>query len=355
MSEPSPGAEIRLVSLRTVRGANFWSSRPVTRLDMHPGAFDEISSAQVPGTAQRLLELLPGLVEHRCNIGKRGGFLTRLRQGTYAPHIVEHVALELQAMIGHEVGFGRARGGDRPGEYTVVFEHLHAEVGLRAAAHALDIVQQVFAGVLPRIDHLLAELEALKATPDLPAPSRHILCGLTGGGALDAFRGEVARRGYFHGTELVEVSPSYLLDVGLPYGSSRMAVVLDVEPAGLPERYREPELGRRLFSVVVDAVPHRGLVVAPAGEPELHQMIHLAGRALAVFGHRRGGESGAGIAEASASARDGHIIIEHAGHEQPVGELNDRSPQAVQLAAALASFAADSRSFSREGDDAVHA
>ena len=51
-------------------------------------------------------------------------------------------------MIGHDVGYGRTRGGDVEGEYTLVFEHMHEGVGLRAAALALETVQQAFAGTL---------------------------------------------------------------------------------------------------------------------------------------------------------------------------------------------------------------
>jgi len=94
-------------------------------MDVAVGAYEHISSADVPGVVDQLVAALPGLIEHECSIGERGGFVTRLRRGTYAPHIVEHVALELQTMIGHDVGFGRTRGGDVEGEYTIVFEHRH--------------------------------------------------------------------------------------------------------------------------------------------------------------------------------------------------------------------------------------
>src|SRR5215467_12702973 len=140
----SPVSEIRLTNLHATRGANYWSTSPVTRLDVAVGAYDHISSADVPGLTERLLAALPGLVEHECSIGERGGFVTRLRRGTYAAHIVEHVALELQTMIGHDVGFGRTRGGDVDGEYTIVFEYRHEAVGLRAATLALETVRRAF-------------------------------------------------------------------------------------------------------------------------------------------------------------------------------------------------------------------
>ena len=145
-ARPDPATEIRMTALHSTRGANYWLSRPVTRMDLAVGAYDDISSAEVPGVADALARTMPGLIEHRCSIGERGGFLTRLRRGTYAPHIIEHIALELQNMIGHDVGYGRTRGGDVPGEYTIVFEHMHEAVGLRAAALALETAQHAFAG-----------------------------------------------------------------------------------------------------------------------------------------------------------------------------------------------------------------
>src|SRR5437899_2358511 len=93
---PDPAVEIRITGLHSTRGLNYWSRRPVIRMDLVVGAMDDISSADVPGFTQALVSAMPGLVEHRCSIGTRGGFITRLRRGTYAPHIIEHVALELQ-------------------------------------------------------------------------------------------------------------------------------------------------------------------------------------------------------------------------------------------------------------------
>jgi hypothetical protein len=282
-ARPVAAAEIRLVALRTLRGANFWSTRPVTRLDVAVGAYDEISSADVSGFTENLIAAMPGLVEHRCSVGERGGFVTRLRRGTYAPHVLEHVALELQDMAGHEVGFGRARGGDRRGEYTVVMEHLHAEVGLRAAALALDLVRDAFAGERVETCNAVAELRALAATPAPPPPERRVVCGVGGGGARAAVRDELLRLGLAPPGEVVEISPAYLLNAGLPYARSEIAILLDARAPDVPERYRDPEQARRLVSVMADGVPSGGFVLVPEAERELQQMVRDAGRRVAVF------------------------------------------------------------------------
>ena len=53
------------------------------------GSYEDISSADVEGFTESLVATMPGLIEHRCSLGTRGGFVTRLRRGTYAPHIAE--------------------------------------------------------------------------------------------------------------------------------------------------------------------------------------------------------------------------------------------------------------------------
>lgn len=341
MDRPSPYDEIRLLGLRTVRGANFWSRRPVTRMDLAPGAYDDLSSAHVEGVTDALVEALPGLWEHRCSIGERGGFVTRLRRGTYAPHIAEHVGLELQSMMGHDVGYGRARGGDRPGEYTVVFEHRHAAVGARAAARALEVVQHAFAGELERamVDEVVAELAALSAEPDLPRPRRRVLCGITGGGDRAGVRARLEALGVSP-EGLVELSPLELLNEGLPYGRSAAAVVLDAEPADVPERYRDPELARRLVAVLADAVPEGGIVVCPAKEWEVQDLAREAGCRVAVFSAADDVTArDARRASAVAQVRGGRIVVEVGGTTEDAGAIGGGASPAAQVAAALAARA----------------
>ncbi len=339
MAAPDPASEIRLVALRSLRGANFWSRRPVTRLDLAVGAYEDISSADVPAFTGALMRAMPGLIEHRCSIGERGGFLTRLRRGTYAPHIIEHIGLELQSMICHDVGYGRARGGDRPGEYTVVFEHLHAEVGLRAAALALEIVQRAFAGTLEEIGYALAELQALTRSPDVPPLRQQVLCGITGGGSRAEVREELVRRGIAEAELIVEVSPAYILNVGLPYAHAELAIILDAEPTDVPERFREPERAQQLVSVLADAVPRDGIVIVPAKEWELQGRVRDCGCRVAIFSpDERVSREDARVAHAVATVRDGRILLESGGETHDLEALRPGAAASAQVVAALALF-----------------
>jgi hypothetical protein len=340
---PDPRSEIRMTALHATRGANYWSSRPVTRLDVTVGAYDDLSSAHVPGVTSSLVAAMPSLVEHRCSIGERGGFITRLRRGTYAPHIIEHVALELQALVGHDVGYGRTRGGDVPGEYTVVFEHASDVVGVRAAALALDVVQRAFAGTLDTVEPELAELRALAQLPaTAPAPAS-VLCGITGSALRAETRAELARRGVGAEDDLVvDVAPGYILHAGLPYARSETAIVLDDEPNDVPERYRDPERASRLVSVVADAVAENGVVITPAPAWDVQDRVRDAGCRVAVFSPDANITArDKKVACAAAWVEHGAIVIEHGDTLIDAGTLIEDVPPAAQVAAALCTFGLD--------------
>ncbi len=334
---PDPFSEIRMTSLHALRGANFWSERPVTRMDLVIGAFEDLSSAQVPGFVESLNEAMPGLVEHRCSIGERGGFLTRLRRGTYAPHIIEHIALELQTMAGHDVGFGKTRGGDAPDEYTMVFEHRHGAVGLRAAALALDAVQKAFAGELASVNHAVTELRALAESPDTPDLHQHVRCGITGGDHRHETREELTRRGLSKDDIVVDVAPSYILQAGLPYSRSDIAIILDARPTDVPERYQDTERARKLVSVLADAVPRSGTVIAPAKEWEVQDYARDGGCGVAIFATDENVTANdRRVARAVATVQRGRILIERAGYSADAGPLRDDAPPVAQVTAALA-------------------
>ena len=326
-----------MTTLHAARGANYWLRAPIVRMDLVVGAYEEISSADVPGFADALVKAMPGLIEHRCSIGERGGFIIRLRRGTYAAHIVEHVALELQTMIGHDVGYGRTRGGDVDGEYTLIFERVHEQVGLRAAALALETVQRAFAGTLETVEPYITELKSLAELPDVPPPAQRVLCGITGGDHRGETHAELVRHGIGEDQLIIDVSPSYILQAGLPYTRSEFAIVLDTNPTDVPERYQDPERASRLVSVVADEVRRDGFVVCPAKAWEVQDRVRDAECRVAIFATdddvtRRDQK----LARAVALVAGGRILIDTDCERRDAGPLRDDTPAPAQVAAALA-------------------
>jgi cyanophycin synthetase len=148
---------MKILQTKTLRGPNYWSiHRPkliVLRLDLEGLA--ERPSNTLPGFYEGLVSVLPTLFEHHCSPGCRGGFLSRVQEGTMMGHILEHVALELQTLANMSVGFGRTRETEDPGVYQVVFEYRNEEAGRYAARAALRLCQSIIeTGTYPQ-----AELE----------------------------------------------------------------------------------------------------------------------------------------------------------------------------------------------------
>lgn len=135
MTQAMTKKSIELLRVTHLRGPNIWTYRPVIEAWVDIGVLEDHPSNTIPEFYERLTAMLPALVEHRCGVGERGGFLLRLREGTWAGHILEHVAIELQNLAGMRTGFGKARETSQRGVYKVTFRTRQEQVG-RAAIHA---------------------------------------------------------------------------------------------------------------------------------------------------------------------------------------------------------------------------
>ena len=131
---------IQLLRITYLRGPNIWTYRPVIEAWVDIGVLEDQPSNTIPGFYERLSGLLPALVEHRCGIGEPGGFLRRLRDGTWAGHILEHVVLELQNLAGMRTGFGKTRQTSVRGVYKMAFRTRQEQVGRAALMAGLDLL-----------------------------------------------------------------------------------------------------------------------------------------------------------------------------------------------------------------------
>lgn len=139
---------MKIRSINAMRGPNYWSIRRhkliVMVLDLEE--MEEKPSDKVPGFAERLEKMFPGMYEHRCSVGTAGGFFKRVHDGTWMGHIIEHIALEVQTLAGMDVGFGRTRGYGEEGVYNVVFAYMEESVGRFAAKCSVDICEALIRG-----------------------------------------------------------------------------------------------------------------------------------------------------------------------------------------------------------------
>jgi len=160
--KPRPQPTLQILETRILRGPNYWSRSPVVKLLVDLGVLEAFPSNTIPGFVDGLLTFLPSLEDHACSLNRRGGFVTRLRDGTWAGHVAEHVALELQNQAGTEVRHGKTRGAGVEGQYNVVFEYGEETVGIEAGKLAVRIVNHLVDPRDPAQElDFMAELERL--------------------------------------------------------------------------------------------------------------------------------------------------------------------------------------------------
>ena len=136
---------LRILETRVLRGPNYWAREPVIRMLVDLGVLEAYPSNVLPDFNEALIALLPTLEDHACSLGRRGGFITRLRDGTWAGHVAEHIALEFQNLAGTDVRHGKTRAAGLPGQYNCIYEYREEAVGLEAGRMAVALVNHLVA------------------------------------------------------------------------------------------------------------------------------------------------------------------------------------------------------------------
>lgn len=152
--------DIQLLRTTYLRGPSVWTYRPVLEVWLDLGELEDYPSNKIDGFTERLTAWLPGLVEHHCGVGHRGGFIERLQEGTWCGHVMEHTIIELLNMAGMPAEFGQTRSVSQRGVYRMVFrcpEESVAHVALNQG-HAL-----IMAGINNQPFDVQAAVEAIKA------------------------------------------------------------------------------------------------------------------------------------------------------------------------------------------------
>ena len=151
------------MNINVLSGPNLWSVRHTQLIEMllDLQALEYRPSNEIPGFYERLIALIPSLYKHHCSEGTEGGFLSRVRTGTWMGHIIEHIALELQTLADMECGFGRTRGSGTEGVYHVVFAYQDPEAGIYAAEAAIRIAEALVGEQHYDLSQDLEELAAI--------------------------------------------------------------------------------------------------------------------------------------------------------------------------------------------------
>ncbi|MCZ6694355.1 MAG: ATP-grasp domain-containing protein, partial [Bacteroidetes bacterium] len=155
---------MKIREIRAMRGPNYWSVNRhkliVMVLDIEE--MEERPTNTIDGFLERLKAMFPTMYEHRCSVGKPGGFFERVEEGTWIGHVIEHIALELQTLAGMDVGFGRTRGYGEEGVYNVVFAYMEEEVGKYTAKASVRIAEALIENTKYSLDDDIQQMRELR-------------------------------------------------------------------------------------------------------------------------------------------------------------------------------------------------
>jgi hypothetical protein len=87
---------MHIESIRTLSGPNIYSHRPVLLMRLDLDDLDEKETREFKGFNDRLVACLPGLNDHPCSLGRPGGFVQRLHEGTTSAMLSNTLRLNWQ-------------------------------------------------------------------------------------------------------------------------------------------------------------------------------------------------------------------------------------------------------------------
>ncbi|MBL7739922.1 MAG: cyanophycin synthetase [Chitinophagaceae bacterium] len=156
---------MKILEIKVLKGPNYWSVRrpKLIQMKLDLEEMEQRPTNSIPGFRERLEKLLPSLYEHHCSEGKPGGFFSRVEDGTWMGHVIEHIALEIQTLAGMDTGFGRTRGtGEKEGVYHVIFSYMEEDAGVYAAKAAVRIAQALVDGTEYNLDEDIQRMREIR-------------------------------------------------------------------------------------------------------------------------------------------------------------------------------------------------
>ena len=157
---------MQILEIKVLKGPNYWSVNRTKLIQMKLDLeeLEQRPTNTIPGFRERLENMFPTMIEHRCSEAMRGGFFKRVDEGTWMGHVIEHIALEIQTLAAMDTGFGRTRtpDGEKEGIYYVVFSYMEEDAGLYAARAAVRIAQALIDGIAYDLANDIQEMREIR-------------------------------------------------------------------------------------------------------------------------------------------------------------------------------------------------
>jgi cyanophycin synthetase len=200
--------QIMICDFKIFSGRNIYSQSPVMKMIVDIGKYGNIPTKDIPGFNEKLLEAFPGLRTNYCGLGYPGGFLDRLREGTYMAHVLEHIILEMQSMTGYDVSYGKTRTIEEPSIYYLVYEYENEICGIECGKAAVFILNYILAKKDVKTDEFIEYLKKVSMETEL-GPSTGAIVREAKKQGIPVTRigsGSLVRLGYGKHSRLIQAS-----------------------------------------------------------------------------------------------------------------------------------------------------
>ncbi len=160
---------MKILGIQVLRGPNIWSinRKKLIQMRLDLEELEQRPTNVIEGFRERIEKLIPSLQSHRCSKAAPGGFLSRVEEGTWMGHVIEHIALEIQTLAGMDTGFGRTRQTKTDGIYNVVFSYLEEKAGVYAAEAAVRIAEALIMDQEYDLEHDIHRMRELRESERL--------------------------------------------------------------------------------------------------------------------------------------------------------------------------------------------
>jgi cyanophycin synthetase len=156
---------MEVLGITSFKGRNIYSHKPVMKMTIDITE-NNIYTKDIEGFNEKLLTAFPMLRKNTCGLGYEGGFLERLENGTYLGHVLEHVILDIQNTLGHNVKYGKTRLLKEPAVYYLVYEYENEILALECSKVAVFILNNFISGKEINVEKYLNYLWEIKSESD---------------------------------------------------------------------------------------------------------------------------------------------------------------------------------------------
>lgn len=148
---------MKIIDTRVFAGRNIYSHKKCIKLVVDLEGFGETPSKCIEGFNEKLVSILPELKEHRCGIDEEGGFVKRLKEGTYLGHICEHAIIAIEDKLGLNVKYGKTRQieGDF---YYIIYQYEYENTGLECGKTGVELINAILNGKEFNLKNKIKEL-----------------------------------------------------------------------------------------------------------------------------------------------------------------------------------------------------